>query len=58
MPHIFYSFVYAIKEFMGTILVISIICGMSIVPMKTSINEVDIILMWKRLQLRNIIILK
>ncbi len=36
---IFNSFAYAIKELMGTILVISIIYGMSKVLMKTGINE-------------------
>jgi hypothetical protein len=37
---IFNSFAYAIKELLGTILVISIIYGMSQVLMKTGINEV------------------
>jgi len=37
---VFNSFVYAIKELLGTILVISIIYGMSKVLMKTGINEV------------------
>lgn len=37
---VFNSFVYAIKELIGTILVISIIYGMSKVLMKTGINEV------------------
>lgn len=37
---IFNSFAYAIKELLGTILVISIIYGMSKVLMKTGINEV------------------
>ncbi len=36
---IFNSFAYAIKELLGTILVISIIFGMSKVLMKTGINE-------------------
>jgi len=36
---IFNSFVYAIQELMGTILIISIITGMSSVLMKTGINE-------------------
>lgn len=37
---VFNSFAYAIKELLGTILVISIIYGMSRVLMKTGINEV------------------
>jgi len=37
---VFNSFAYAIKELLGTILVISIIYGMSKVLMKTGINEV------------------
>jgi hypothetical protein len=37
---VFNSFAYAIKELLGTILVISIIFGMSKVLMKTGINEV------------------
>ncbi|HYE81591.1 MAG TPA: hypothetical protein VEG39_05405 [Clostridia bacterium] len=37
---VFNSFAYAIKELMGTILIISIIYGMSKVLMKTGINEV------------------
>lgn len=37
---IFNSFAYAIKELLGTILIISIIYGMSKVLMKTGINEV------------------
>ncbi|TAH64450.1 MAG: hypothetical protein EWM47_12555, partial [Anaerolineaceae bacterium] len=36
---VFNSFAYAIKELLGTILVISIIYGMSKVLMKTGINE-------------------
>lgn len=36
---LFNSFVYAIKELLGTILIISIIYGMSKVLMKTGINE-------------------
>ncbi len=37
---VFNSFAYAIKELLGTILVISIIYGMSKVLMKTGINEI------------------
>jgi len=37
---VFNSFAYAIKELLGTILIISIIYGMSKVLMKTGINEV------------------
>ncbi|MTI68943.1 MAG: hypothetical protein FH751_01640 [Firmicutes bacterium] len=39
---VFNSLIYAIKELMGTILIISIIVGMSRVLMKTGINEVMI----------------
>lgn len=37
---IFNSFIFAIKELLGTILIISIIAGMSRILMKTGINEV------------------
>ena len=45
---IFNSFAYAIKELLGTILVISIIFGMSRILMKTGINE-EMVLPFTRL---------
>ena len=37
---VFNSFIYAIKELMGTILIISVIVAMSNILMRTGINEI------------------